>query len=76
MPGIVAAMSPRARVSLVVAAAAAAACGVTIAATALTRTDLPTEPAATPRSGAPPLVLDLGVRTDAEARALRRAVAL
>ena len=76
MPGIVAAMSPRARVSLVVAAAAAAAAGATIAATALTRTDLPAEPAATPRSGAPPLVLDLGVRTDPEARALRRAVAL
>ena len=43
MPGIVAAMSPRARVSLLVAAAAAAAAGVTIAATALTRTDLPAE---------------------------------
>ena len=69
-------MSPRARVSLVVAAAAAAAAGVTIAATALTRTGLPAEPVATPRSGVPPLVLDLGVRTDPEARALRRAAAL
>jgi tetratricopeptide (TPR) repeat protein len=76
VPGIVAAMSPRARVSLLVAAAAAAAAGVTIAATALTRTDLPAEPVANPRSGAPPLVLDLGVRTDPEARALRRATAL
>ncbi len=76
MPGIVAAMSPRARVSLVVAAAAAAAAGVTVAATALTRTDLPAMPAAMPRSGVPPLVLDLGVRTDPEARALRQAVAL
>lgn len=69
-------MSPRARVSLIVAAAAAAAAGVTIAATAFTRTDLPDEPVASPRSGVPPLVLDLGVRTDPEARALRRASAL
>jgi tetratricopeptide (TPR) repeat protein len=76
VPGIVAAMSPRARVSLVVAAAATAAAGVTIAATALTRTELPAKPVAAPRSGVPPLVLDLGVRTDPEARALRRAVAL
>jgi tetratricopeptide (TPR) repeat protein len=63
-------------VSIIVAAAAAAAAGVTIAATALTRTDLPAEPVARLRSGAPPLVLDLGVRTDPEARALRRASAL
>lgn len=76
MPGIVAAMSPRARVSLVVAAAAAAAAGVTVAATALTRTDVPAEPVAKPRSGFPPLMLDLGVRTDPEARALRRAIRL
>jgi tetratricopeptide (TPR) repeat protein len=76
VPGIVAAMSPRARVSLVVAGAATAAAGVTIAATALTRTELPAESVAAPRSGVPPLVLDLGVRTDPEARALRRAVAL
>jgi tetratricopeptide (TPR) repeat protein len=76
VPGIVAAMSPRARVGLVVAAAAAAAAGVTIAATALTRTDLPAEPEAMPRAGVPPLLLDLGVRTDPEARALRRAIAL
>jgi len=69
-------MSPRARVSLVVAAAATAAAGVTIAATALTRTELSVEPVTTPRRGVPPLVLDLGVRTDPEARALRRATAL
>ena len=31
---------------------------------------------AAPRSGAPPLALDLGVRDDPEARALRRALAL
>ena len=76
MPGIVAAMSPRARVSLLVAVAAAAAAGVTVAATALTRTELSPEPVAMPRSGVPPLVLDLGVRTDPEARALRQAIAL
>jgi tetratricopeptide (TPR) repeat protein len=69
------AMSPRARVSLIVAAVAAAAAGVTIAATTLTATDLPDETVAKPRPGVPPLVLDLGVRTDAEAKALRRAAA-
>jgi tetratricopeptide (TPR) repeat protein len=76
VPGIVAAMSPRARVSLAVGAAATVAAAVTIAATALTRTELPAEPLAAPRSGAPPLVLDLGLRTDPEARALREAIAL
>ena len=67
-------MSPRARVSLIVAAAAAAAAGVTIAATALTATD-PAERTTRARPGVPPLVLDLGVRTDPEAKALRRAAA-
>ena len=69
-------MSPRARVSLIVAAAAAAAAGVTIAATALTATDpcRTTEPRSRGRAS-PPLVLDLGVRTDPEAKALRRAAA-
>ena len=61
---------------LIVSAVATAAAGVTIAATALTRSDVAARPVATPRSGVPPLVLDLGVRTDPEARALRRAVAL
>ncbi len=69
-------MSPRTRVSLIVASAAVAAAGVTIAATALTTTDTPEEPVAQPRPGVPPLVLDLGVRTDPEAKALRRAAAL
>jgi tetratricopeptide (TPR) repeat protein len=69
-------MSPRARVSLIVAAAAAAAAGVTIAATALTTTEQAGEPITQPRAGAPPMVLDLGVRTDPEARALRRAARL
>jgi tetratricopeptide (TPR) repeat protein len=69
-------MSPRARVSLVVTAAAAAAAGITIAATSLTGEGVPHEVAPTLRPGVPPLVLDLGVRTDPEARALRRAAAL
>jgi tetratricopeptide (TPR) repeat protein len=68
-------MSARVRVSLIVAAVAVAAAGVTIAATALTTTDLPDERSAQPQSGVPPLVLDLGVRTDPEAKALRRAAA-
>ncbi len=68
-------MDARARVSLIVAAVAAAAAGVTIAATALTTTDLAEERSTQPRSGVPPLVLDLGVRTDPEAKALRRAAA-
>lgn len=66
-------MSARTRIGLIVACAAAAAAGLTIAATALTTTDVPEPPAAQPRPGVPPLVLDLGVRTDPEAKALRRA---
>src|SRR5919109_1431147 len=72
-------MTPRARVSLIVAAAALAAAGITVVATVLTATDETDQaapPAVRPRPGAPPLVLDLGVRTDPEARALRRAAAL
>ena len=69
-------MNPRTRVILIVACVAAAAAGVTIAATALMKTDVPEEPAAQPRPGTPPLVLDLGVRTDSEAKALRRAAGL
>lgn len=72
-------MTPRARVSLAVAAAALAAAGITVAATVLTATEEAEQaspPAPRPRAGAPPLVLDLGVRTDPEARALRRAADL
>lgn len=77
MAGIVAPMTARARVASVVAVAAVAAAGVTIAATMLTATDeAETAPQARPRPGAPPLVLDLGVRVDGEARALRRAAGL
>jgi len=77
---IVGAVSPRFRVSILVALAAAAAAGVTVGATLLSSSG---EEAAAPRRaggglrpGAPPLVLDLGVRTDAEAADLRRAAAL
>jgi tetratricopeptide (TPR) repeat protein len=70
-------VSPRLRVSLVVAAAAAAAAGATVGATVLTSAQQSeTAPAVRPRAGVPPLVLDLGVRTDREAAALRRAAAL
>jgi len=78
VPGIVGVVSPRARVGALVAVAAVAAAGVTIAATMLTATDETRNASPQPRlrPGAPPIVLDLGVRTDAEARALRRAIAL
>jgi tetratricopeptide (TPR) repeat protein len=72
-------VSPRVRVSLVVGVAALAAAGVTIGGALLTSSD---EGASTSagrpqsRAGAPPLVLDLGVRTDKEAVALRRAAAI
>jgi tetratricopeptide (TPR) repeat protein len=72
-------VTPRARVLLVVAAAAVAAAGVTVGATLLTTSGSETTDAAQvpqPRPGTPPLVLDLGVRTDSEAVALRRAVSL
>jgi tetratricopeptide (TPR) repeat protein len=72
-------VSPHARVFTLVALAAAGAAGVTVGATLLsTRGEHRTAPAPTSpaRAGAPPLLLDLGVRTDAEARALRRAAAL
>jgi tetratricopeptide (TPR) repeat protein len=64
-------------VSSIVVLVAAAAALVTVLATHLTGTDAtPAVPVAGPRPGAPPLVLDLGVRTDPEARALRKAAAL
>jgi len=77
--GIVDRVSPRLRVSLVVAAAAAAAAGATVGATVLTSSGSQQKegaPPARPRPGAPPLVIDLGVRIDPEAVALRRAAAL
>ena len=76
--GIVRQVSPRTRVSLVVAAAALAAAALAIGvAVVQSDRDASADDADGRRlRGAPPLVLDLGVRTDAEARALRRAAAL
>jgi len=73
-------VSPRLRTGLVVAALAALAAVVVAGAAVLSAEELP--PPATPQAqpkpqkGAPPLVLDLGLRTDAEARDLRRAAEL
>ncbi len=58
------------------ALAAVAASAIVVGAVAITRTE-PKQPSGLKaRSGFPPLVLDLGVRNDAEARGLRRAEAL
>lgn len=65
-------MSPRLRVVTLAAVAAVAAAAVAVAAGVLTRGD----DEGGGRKGAPPLVLDLGVRTDPEARDLRRASGL
>lgn len=69
-------MSPRTRVAAVVALVAGASAAVVVAVVA--HSGGPTGQAASPRprSGAPPLALDLGVRGDAEARDLRRALGL
>jgi tetratricopeptide (TPR) repeat protein len=64
-------VSSRSRVYLIVAACAVAAAGLTVGVTLATRTPTPKRPAG--QAGAPPLVLDLGVRIDPEAVALRRA---
>ena len=70
-------MSPRSRVIAVTAAAAAAAAIVVVGIAAL-QTDTPEGVAAGPRMrpGAPPLTIELGVRADPEAVALRRAARL
>ena len=68
-------MSPRVRVALVVAALAACAAVVVAGAAVLSAKELDppasTAAPAKPRPGAPPLVLELGLRDDASARALR-----
>lgn len=73
------ALSPRTRVVAVVAVTAALFAGLVVGITAAS-SDRPATAAATTsptqRAGAPPLSLDLGVRTDAEATDLRRALAL
>jgi tetratricopeptide (TPR) repeat protein len=67
-------MSPRTRVFVIVGAAAALAAGGTVALAVVTGGhEGGAEEAQQPLGGAPPLVLDLGVRVDPEARALRRA---
>jgi tetratricopeptide (TPR) repeat protein len=68
-------MSPRARVLAIVAGTAALAAGATVALAVITANDDTGAKAGAAKSlsGTPPLVLDLGVRDDAEARALRRA---
>jgi tetratricopeptide (TPR) repeat protein len=71
-------VSPRARIWLVVGAIALVAAGATVGATLLTRTEPAgrTTAVAPKQKGAPELDLDLAVRTDPEAVALRRAVDL
>ena len=67
-------MSPRTRILVIVGVAAAVAAGGTVALAVITSSDEGGKPRAeTPLAGAPPLVLDLGVRIDPEAKALRRA---
>ena len=65
-------MTPRARITVLVVVAALAAAAVAVAAGVLGAD----EQEGKGRDGVPPLVLDLGVRTDPEARDLRRAAQL
>jgi tetratricopeptide (TPR) repeat protein len=65
-------MSSRTRIFVIAGAAAAVAAGGTVALAVITSSDEGAPPRAeTPLEGAPPLVLDLGVRDDPEARSLR-----
>ena len=67
-------MSPRTRILVIVGTAAAVAAGGTVALAVITSSDEGGKPKTeTPLAGAPPLVLDLGVRVDPEAKAFRRA---
>jgi tetratricopeptide (TPR) repeat protein len=70
-------MSPRARIIVIAGAAACLAAGGTVALAVITSNGKSgSESKPVPLSGAPPLALDLGVRTDPEATALRRAESL
>lgn len=70
-------MTARVRIVAIVAIVSVSAATVTVGAAILQSDGAPAAPAAASRpSGAPPLMLDLGVRSDAEAQALRRATAL
>jgi tetratricopeptide (TPR) repeat protein len=66
-------VTPRTRVVSIVAVLAAAAAAVTVGVAALTSDGAGADNGPKARPGAPPLALDFGVRTDAEARALREA---
>lgn len=67
-------MSPRGRVFFLVTLAAVVASGVVVLGVVATRNHVAA--AQKPRAGLPPLALDLGVRTDPEARALEQAQTL
>jgi Flp pilus assembly protein TadD len=69
-------VSPRARAAGLTALVAALSAGVVVALAAHSGGEPPPAERAKPRPGLPPLVLDLGVRTDPEARDLRRATGL
>jgi hypothetical protein len=70
-------VTARARTLVLVAAAALVAAGATVGVTLATRSHPPKPVAALkPRPGFPPLYLDLGVRGDAAARAIRHASGL
>jgi tetratricopeptide (TPR) repeat protein len=73
-------VSPRLSTALVVAALAGLAAVVVVGAAVLSAEELPPparpQAQAKPQKGAPPLVLDLGLRTDTQARDLRRAAEL
>jgi len=70
-------MSPRARIIVIAGAAACLAAGGTVALAVITSNGKGgSENKPVPLTGTPPLALDLGVRTDPEARALRRAEGL
>ena len=67
-------MSPRARIIVIAGAAACLAAGGTVALAVITSNGKGgNQNKPVPLAGAPPLALDLGVRTDPEARSLRRA---
>ena len=67
-------MSPRARIIVIAGAAACLAAGGTVALAVITSNGKGgNQSKPVPLSGAPPLALDLGVRTDPEATSLRRA---
>jgi tetratricopeptide (TPR) repeat protein len=69
-------VSPRARAVAITAAVAALSAGVVVAVAARSGGEPPPQTQAKPRTGAPPLAIDLGVRTDAEAVDLRGALRL